>query len=430
MPSGACVIRYAGKRGVVWYLKYRDASGRQVKERVGSAADGCTKRKAEAALRARLTDVDRVAYVKPEPLTLSVFADRFVAEHLPGRNLKRSTLVDYSLTIEKHLKPVLGEVELVELARRPELVEGYVTIKLKEGLSPKTVRNHLALLGRMFRVAARWRLVSSNPVEMIDPPRTTDTEPQVLTEVEIARLLTAYRQLEDDADVDERPWWPLARRIVTVAVGTGLRRGEVLGLRWGDVSMLDRRLTVRQAWVRNEMTSPKSRTSRRALDLKESGHVLGALEEQWGESRYQSDESLVFCHPTLGSPLDPTKLSRDYLRPALAKAKITKPFRLWHDLRHTALTHNAAVNPQAYVQMRAGHSNGSITERYVHAAQVAFPGAAERAEDRIFSGVDGGPVPSSGTNLTPADADHELETASTQGTPKLPGLDSNQQPSG
>src|SRR6266536_2302405 len=59
-------------------------------------------------------------------------------------------------------------------------------------------------------------------------------------------------------------------------------------------------------------------------------------------------------------------------------------------LRHTALTHEAAVNPAAYVQMRAGHSNGSITERYVHAAQVGFPGAAERGEARIFAAV-GGP---------------------------------------
>ena len=164
--------------------------------------------------------------------------------------------------------------------------------------------------------------------------------------------------------------------------------------------MLDERLTVKQASVRGEMTTPKSRTSRRVLDLKEDGHVLAALEEQWQASAYRADESLVFCHPQLGSPLDPTKLSRDYLRPALVKAKITKPFRVWHDLRHTALTHNAAVNPQAYVQMRAGHSNGSITERYVHAAQIAFPGAADRAEDRIFSAV-GDPVPSSGTNLDP-----------------------------
>jgi integrase len=113
--------------------------------------------------------------------------------------------------------------------------------------------------------------------------------------------------------------------------------------------------------------------------------VLGALEEQWAESRFRSDESLVFCHPALGSPLDASKFTRRYLRPALKKAGITKPFRPWHDLRHTAITHEAAAgNPAVYVQMRAGHSQGSITERYIHAAQVLFPGAAAKGEERIF----------------------------------------------
>jgi len=245
----------------------------------------------------------------------------------------------------------------------------------------------------MFRVAIRWRLVRSNPVEMIDPPRTVEVEPEVLTEVEIARLLTAYRQLEAEAEEEERTWWALARRIVTVAVGSDLRRGELLGLCWRDVLMLDCRLTVRQAWVRNEMTSPKSRTSRRTIELAPEGHLLAALQEQWQASRYQTDDSLVFCHPALGTPLDPTRLTRNYMRPALAKAKITKPFRTWHGMRHTAITHNAAVNPHAYVQMRAGHSNGTITERYVHAAQVAFPGAAARAEARVFASVPEVPSP-------------------------------------
>ena len=73
--------------------------------------------------------------------------------------------------------------------------------------------------------------------------------------------------------------------------------------------------------------------------------------------------------------------------PALARAKITKPFRPWHDLRHTSLTHEAAAgNLQAYVQLKAGHSQGSITERYIHAAQVLFPGAASRGEERMFGG--------------------------------------------
>ena len=62
-------------------------------------------------------------------------------------------------------------------------------------------------------------------------------------------------------------------------------------------------------------------------------------------------------------------------------------FRPWHDLRHTSLTHEAAAgNPQAYVQLKAGHSQGTITERYIHAAQVLFPGAASRGEERMFGG--------------------------------------------
>jgi hypothetical protein len=83
-------------------------------------------------------------------------------------------------------------------------------------------------------------------------------------------------------------------------------------------------------------------------------HTLGVLQDQYESGRYPSDDSLVFCHPALGSPLDPSALSRRYFRPALKRAGIEKPFRSWHDLRHTALTHEAAAgNPQAYVQLKA-----------------------------------------------------------------------------
>lgn len=59
-----------------------------------------------------------------------------------------------------------------------------------------------------------------------------------------------------------------------------------------------------------------------------------------------------------------------------------------HDLRHTALTHDAAAgNPAVYVQARAGHAQATMTERYVHAAQVAFPGASEKAEERLFGAI-------------------------------------------
>ena len=76
------------------------------------------------------------------------------------------------------------------------------------------------------------------------------------------------------------------------------------------------------------------------------------------------------------------------MRKAIAAAGIERTIRPWHELLHTALMHDAAAgNPAVYVQARAGHAQATMTERYVHAAQVAFPGAAERAEDRLFAGV-------------------------------------------
>jgi integrase len=78
VPSGACVLRYDGKRGTVWKIKFLDAAGRQVKETLGRAADGWTKRKAEAPLRARLTDFARDGYKRPEPTEFETFAGEWL----------------------------------------------------------------------------------------------------------------------------------------------------------------------------------------------------------------------------------------------------------------------------------------------------------------------------------------------------------------
>ena len=205
----------------------------------------------------------------------------------------------------------------------------------------------------------------------------------VLTEVEIARLANAYDELVAEASEAERPWWSLAKAIVLTALGTAMRRGELVGLRWRAVNLLEAKIEVREAFVRGRFTTPKSRASRRVVEL--GPRTLAVLEEQWRSTSYRGDDDLVFGHPTKGTPLDTSRLAKRYLKPALARAGIEKPFRPFHDLRHTSLTHAAAAgNPQIYVQARAGHSHGSITERYMHAAQVLFPGAAAKSEERMF----------------------------------------------
>jgi integrase len=140
---------------------------------------------------------------------------------------------------------------------------------------------------------------------------------------------------------------------------------------------------ISETYVRGRFTTPKSRASRRVVEL--GPRTLAVLEEQWQRTSCRGDDDLVFGHPTKGTPLETGMLAKRYLKPALERAGIEKPFRPFQDLRHTSLTHAAAAgNPQIYVQARAGHSQGSITERYMHAAQVLFPGAAARSEARMF----------------------------------------------
>ena len=244
------------------------------------------------------------------------------------------------------------------------------------------VRNQLVLLGLMFKLARRWRWVAENPLELVEPPAMPDAETETLAQADVAALLRAYRELEVRSEGEEPYWYAAARRMTTVALSTGLRRGELLGLRWEDVELLDRRLHVRQAFVRNEITTPKSKAGRRFVDFGEI--AARALEEQFAASLHPAPESIVFCHPALGRPLDPSKLTT-YARKALTRAGVDQSFRPWHGLRHTALTETAAAGVRGmFVQAKAGHAQGSTMERDLHAHRTNYPDAGALAEARLF----------------------------------------------
>ena len=245
MPSGACVVEYHGARGVVFRAKYRDANGRQVQRTLGSAARGWTRTKAERELGKLLDEVARERWTKPTRETVAAFADEWRRVWLPARQLKRSTVIDYANTLDRHVLPALGHLELDRVG--PEHLDGYVAAKRAEGLSSKTIANHIGTLNVMFTVAKRWRRVRANPLDDVDRPRLDPPETVILSAEEVARLLAAYRELGAAADGVEAAWWPLARRMALVVLGTALRRGELLALRWQDVELLERRLHVRRS---------------------------------------------------------------------------------------------------------------------------------------------------------------------------------------
>jgi Phage integrase, N-terminal SAM-like domain len=143
MPDGACVIKYEGKPGTVWRIKYRDVDGRQVKETLGRAEAGWTKRKAEAELRARLTAVARNGHRKIEAVTFQAFARVWLETYPIAKGLKRSTIDGYELIIDKHLIRAIGTTKLD--GSTVERLEAYVAAKQRQGLSPRTVNRHLNL---------------------------------------------------------------------------------------------------------------------------------------------------------------------------------------------------------------------------------------------------------------------------------------------
>ncbi len=136
--------------------------------------------------------------------------------------------------------------------------------------------------------------------------------------------------------------------------------------------------------MRNRADTPKSAASERTIAL--GSRIAEELFQHRARSAYARDDELVFCHPMKGSPLDPAVYAAA-LRSALARAKVEKPMRPFHDGRHTALT-NAAIagNAPAAIQARAGHASYATTQLYVDLAAVAFRDEAQAAEDRVLGG--------------------------------------------
>jgi integrase len=385
MPSGACVIRYEGARGVVWKIKYRDAGGRQVKETLGDARDGWNRRKAEAELRARLTDVDRDGYRKPEPVRFAAFARHWLATYPDAKGLKRSTREGYEAIVERHLIPALG-ARPVDSIDADDL-ERYLAAKRRDGYAPRTLNRHLNLLNELFVAAAKRRppLVRSNPVGLVDRPREPRRRWTILSPVELGRVERAFAELADQADPDERAWHEQARVVFLTVVSAGLRRGELLGLRWRNVRLADPdgpSLRVAETWVRGQEDTPKSEAGERTIAL--GGRLASELFEHRARSAFDGDDERVFCHPLTGGVLDHKRYAAT-LRQALAKAKIDRPMRPFHDGRHTSITNSAAagISPAA-LMARAGHSDFATTQLYIDLSGEAFRKEAERLEQRLW----------------------------------------------
>jgi integrase len=314
-----------------------------------------SKKDAEAALanliRAQETGLDLSA----ARLTVSAFLDRWL--EVSKERVKPRTLFRYAELIRLHVKPSLGATQLTKL--RPLHIEELYGLLRKRGLSGTTVLQVHRVLHAAFNQAVNWLLLDRNPADAVKAPRKTSQEAASLTAEQIPSLLQAV-----DGSQLELP--------VLIAVGTGMRLGEVLGLRWQDVDLEDATARVRQTLqITMQFDTPKSHRSTRSLTL--PGflvHDLRSHRKTQNERRLLLGESWrdldLVCERGDGLPLRPDTISKQF-RTATKAAGLNITF---HGLRHTHASLMLSAGADLKVtSARLGHSSISITaDLYTHVA--------------------------------------------------------------
>jgi integrase len=354
--TGALMIRTHAAGRETWYGKWR-IGGTQVKRRIGpkrvrGTRVGLTQTQAEAELRRIMAEVQAVPN-RGERMTLAdVGRALLAARSAAGR--KRSTVEGYESIIVTHIVPFFGTRTVDRIERRD--VEGFADALARKGMAANSRVNTLNLLSSMFELAVDRGWAVRNPVRGVPRPRGGSADPDIryLTMEEVEAVLRAVP--DDDLGRVERP-------LYLMAAMTGMRRGELVGLRWGDVDWEAKRIRVRRSYVRGEFGAPKSRRSSRSVPL--TDRLAGELQRHWEAASYNREQDLVFAHPVSrkpGTPLDGSKVLKRFKR-ALSRAGVREV--RFHELRHTFGTRMAAAGvPMRTLQEWMGHRDFATTLVY------------------------------------------------------------------
>ncbi len=328
-----------------------------------------TKKEAQAALTELLAAHQSGTFVAPSRTPVREFVGPWLAA-LENQGRKPTTLNGYRKALDGYFLPRLGDVALQEL-RASDLDALYADLlrsggRRGQGLSMTTVHHLHAVVNKMLHDAERKGLVIRNVAKLANAPslttaRSKGPEMRVWSPDELARFLTSIEGNRNET-------------MFRVMAMTGVRRGEVVALRWSDVDLAAHRLTVNQAATVIDgaelVAAPKTRRSRRAIDLDPDTVALlqrhrARQREQFlmfGVSATASDR--VFTNEA-GEPIRPNSIGQAFRR--LVEAAGVPVIRL-HDLRHTHATHllMAGVNVKV-VSERLGHSSVSFTlDTYGH----------------------------------------------------------------
>ncbi|MRG28787.1 tyrosine-type recombinase/integrase [Laceyella tengchongensis] len=271
---------------------------------------------------------------------------------------------------------------------KPLHIQGYYTNRLTEGrmdgkggLSNRSVLHHHRVLNEALNHAVKWQLLPINPVNAITPPKPQKKKITVLTKEQVISLLQGTKGY--------KYYYP-----IYLAVNTGMRRGEILGLRWEDIDFSNHTISINQTLQKLKgiglqfRDTTKTDGSRRSIAISESVvETLKRLKTVQAKNKLRfgptyQDHDLVFCNKD-GSPFDPDNVSREFCR-YIKRLEI--PHVRFHDLRHThaTLLLQQGEHPKV-VSERLGHSTIAITmDIYSHVMPNMQKEAAKKFDDFLF----------------------------------------------
>jgi integrase len=389
-------IRRRGKSWVVYFRVNGRQTWRTFSDREYGGSPGA-RESAQLYLAQSQAKRIRGEFRRPVKMRFDAFAAEWLKVYAKP-NVKVRTYEAYESSLRVHLVPEFGDLLLTEISRKtvdsfvadwlaggPDYLErvrlareleakrakeeGRDPRPVKLGRSPGTISNALTPLREMLGHAVEWEYLTANPALGVRRPRVERAEMHVLGPQEIHKLLEKADGLA-------------ARTAILTAVTTGMRRGELLALRWGDVGWNSRRVWVRRNVNRHgQFQEPKTRGSVRAIAMLET--LATALREHRMASPFKDADDLIFPNEK-GTPMDGHNFVRRVFDPALRRAGLPKI--RFHDLRHTfaSLLIAQGEHPKL-ISEQLGHASVQITlDRYGHLLPASYDSAGERLDAVLF----------------------------------------------
>ena len=234
-----------------------------------------------------------------------------------------------------------------------------------------TLRRIITTFNQVMKYAVRHRCIDYNPARDAERPRDQGGEEKLHIRILVPEEINVFLDAESDLKY---------KTLLRLAIFSGARQGEILGLKWTDVDWFNNQIHIQRTYNHGKWYRPKSKTSNRKIDL---GPTMMSELKKWTLACPPSDLDLIFPNET-GNPLDQSNMLKSCFYPCLKKAGIERI--RFHDLRHTyaSLLIEQGENIK-YIQNQLGHSSPTVTlDVYAHLMKPTNQESACKLENTVF----------------------------------------------